>query len=557
MSKNLSALSGRKGLEENLFEQMGRKAAGQGMLDPGDMEKLAREYLMGDANLFGAASFYDFTREENKGKQVYVCNGSACLAAGTQDAVHHALEKHFPADAIGTMCCLGRCHENSAFFYKDRNYSGKALAHLDEIVSGKNYAVDQYHVGLHGPAVLTRAFGGWEAACRFVASCLREKPEDLLSELKASGLRGRGGAGFPTGIKLESCRNSPGKMKFVVCNGDEGDPAAFSDRYLLEQRPEFLLLGMLLAGYMIGGNWGVVYVRGEYPEVFPILEQKIQEMQSAGLLGTNILDSGFDFHFKVIRAQGAYICGEETALLNSIEGQRPEVRTRPPFPSVQGLFNQPTIVNNVESLASIPWILENGGATYAAIGPSNSTGTKLLSLDSFFNRPGIYEVEKGTPLRFVLEELGQGFRAPVKALHIGGPLGGLVPMHKVDELRIDYDNFAKNGFLLGHGSVLCIPANFSLVEYVQHLFQFTAHESCGKCFPCRLGSTRGSELLDRALHSDYKIDPVLFRDLLDTMQSGSLCALGGGLPLPVKNALQYFPEEFEPYFAQNPVQIAS
>jgi NADH-quinone oxidoreductase subunit F len=316
----------------------------------------------------------------------------------------------------------------------------------------------------------------------------------------------------------------------------------------MEQRPHSLLLGMMLAGYITGASAGVLYIRGEYPESISVMTEAIDAISSAGLLGDNILGSGFSFRFKVIKAQGAYICGEETALLNSIEGQRPEVRTRPPYPTQQGLFNLPTVVNNVETLANLPAIMEHGGQAFAARGRGRSTGTKLLCLDGYFNNPGLYEVEMGTPLRTVIDELGGGFRLPVKAMHIGGPLGGLVPVSKIDDLTIDFESFAQNGFLLGHGSFVCIPQDYPMIQYLEHLFEFTAHESCGKCFPCRLGSTRGKELLARARNTDYKISRTLFDDLVETMETGSLCALGGGLPLPVKNALKYFPGELEAFF---------
>jgi NADH-quinone oxidoreductase subunit F len=274
----------------------------------------------------------------------------------------------------------------------------------------------------------------------------------------------------------------------------------------------------------------------------------VEDLHAQGYLGANILGSGFDFDFKVIKALGAYICGEETALLSSIEGQRPEVRVRPPYPTQKGLFNKPTVVNNVETLACIPWVVANGGAAFAAIGKGRSTGTKLVSLDGYFNKPGIYEVDMGTPLKLVVEQLGGGFKAPIKAMHIGGPLGGLVPVEKLDDLSIDFETFATNGFLLGHASVVCVPQSFPIIDYIEHLFMFTAHESCGKCFPCRLGSTRGYELVQKAKSSDYKIDTTLFQDLITTMEIGSLCALGGGLPLPIRNALKYFEPELAPYF---------
>lgn len=548
MSKNISELSGRKGLDHNLFEQLGIAASATGTPDIADLENLRNEFLVGKSTLYGTTSFYDFLRPENKGKKVYVCNGSACLTAGTQATLKNQLLAQFKEEEIGEMCCLGRCHENNAFFYKGSNYSGKDIEQLSQIKENKTGSAEHYFTGSHGKAILTAPVEEIHQYFKILHKAFDLGRELVLSEIKASGLRGRGGAGFSMGFKLESCKNTDDPIKFIVCNADEGDPGAYSDKYIMEQRPMSLLLGMIIAGFVVGASKGVVYIRGEYPESISITEAAIRELHALGYLGDNILGSGFDFDFKVIHAQGAYICGEETALLSSIEGQRPEVRVRPPYPTQQGLFNKPTVVNNVETLANLPFIVSNGGMAYAAIGTAKSSGTKLVSLDSFFNRPGIYEVNMGTPLSVLINELGKGFKSPVKAMHIGGPLGGLVPIHKIEDLTIDFDSFAAHGFLLGHASVVCIPQDFPIIDYLKHLFQFTAHESCGKCFPCRLGSTRGAEMLIKAIDENYKIDKKLFTDLLQTMEIGSLCALGGGLPLPMKNALQYFNEELQVYF---------
>jgi NADH-quinone oxidoreductase subunit F len=278
------------------------------------------------------------------------------------------------------------------------------------------------------------------------------------------------------------------------------------------------------------------------------VNEAVKTLADAGWIGDNIRASGFTFRFKVIKAAGAYICGEETALLSSIEGQRPEVRVRPPFPAEEGLFNLPTIVNNVETLACLPFILEKGADVFARMGNGKSTGRKLICFDGNFKTPGVYEVEMGSALRNAVDNLAGGFRVPVKALHIGGPLGGIVPASKIDALTIDFESFANNGFLLGHGSILGIPEHFPMMKYIRHLFAFTAHESCGKCFPCRLGSVRGEEMFAKAMKEDYRIDLQLLDDLLHTMQVGSLCALGGGVPLPVRNALQYFADELKPHF---------
>ena len=544
MSKNLGELSGRKGLEDNLFERLGNEASIAGTPDLDVMAEISEEFLIGKANVLGTVSFYDFLKAENKGKKVYVCNGSACMLAGTQEKLVDKLRTQFSADEIGEMCCLGRCHENSAFQMNGQNFSGTDIESYEAIEK----TTEKYHVGAVGSPLLTVPYPEVETYYRIFEHFIQQDKSKSLDELQLSGLRGRGGAGFSMAFKLKSCAQEPGDIKYIVCNADEGDPGAFSDRYIMEERPHALLMGMMMAGYLIGASYGVLYIRAEYPESVMIINEAIEELYAKGYLGENILGSGFRFNFKVIKAQGAYICGEETALLSSIEGQRPEVRVRPPYPTQQGLFNKPTVVNNVETLANLPFIMQNGGAAYAAIGTPKSTGTKLISLDSHFNRPGIYEVDMGTPLRKVIDELGGGFKVPVKAMHIGGPLGGLVPVSKIDHLTVDFDSFAREGFLLGHASIICIPEDFPLIVYIEHLFRFTAHESCGKCFPCRLGSTRGYEMIDKARTTDYRMDRNLMADLLETLEKGSLCALGGGLPLPVKNALQYFDKELAPYF---------
>jgi NADH-quinone oxidoreductase subunit F len=549
MSKNLGDLSRRKGLDENLFEELGIAARDTGTVSKEKIDELAEEFLMGKANIYGTASFYDFLRPENQGKKVYVCNGSSCLTAGTQDALINKLSEHYEASEIGEMCCLGRCHENSSFNTNGKNYSGDAIDQVAAIKKDRLVVEDKYNVAFHGTQILTTAFPGIDEYYKILQLALDQTPDELIAELKTSGLRGRGGAGFPISFKLESCKNTPDNMKFIVCNADEGDPGAYSDRYLLEHQPHSVLLGMIIAGYITGANTGVVYIRAEYPEAIEITEKAIDDLYAKKLLGENILDSGFNYDFKIIRAQGAYICGEETALLSSIEGQRPEVRVRPPYPTQEGLFNKPTVVNNVETLACIPWVVKNGGEKFASIGIGRSTGTKLCSLDGFFNKPGIYEVDMGTPLSVLINDLGGGFKDDIKAMHIGGPLGGLVPVEKIKDLTVDFESFSQNGFLLGHASVVCIPQNFPIIKYIEHLFQFTAHESCGKCFPCRLGSTRGYEMVHKALTSDYKIERKLMTDLITTMEIGSLCALGGGLPLPIRNSLKYFDNELTQYFS--------
>ena len=552
MSKNLSALSFRKGIEKNVFERMVEAAEADGSAERNDLvHQMGQEHLFGDAITLGAVSFYDFLKKENAGKKVFLCNGSACLCAGTQDALKQQVHEHFPSEEMGHICCLGRCHEGGAFQYGGKNYSGQSEAALTTLFqTGQGDAMDRYAVvSALQPAQLTAEFPGIDTYYAPFKKLLASGDRDALgAELKASGLRGRGGAGFPLAIKWAGCRAAAGEVKYIVCNADEGDPGAYIDKYLMEQRPHSVLLGMMVAGWYAGAATGILYIRAEYPDSLTIVNEAIEDLQAARLLGDNILGSGFSFRLKTLKGAGAYICGEETALLASIEGQRPEVRTRPPFPVQEGLFRKPTIVNNVETFANLHAILTLGGKGYAAIGTPQSTGPKLLSLDSHFAKPGIYEVAMGTPLRAVFDLAG-GFKTAVKAVQIGGPLGGIVPIDQVDRLTVDFESFKQAGFLLGHAGVVSLPESLPMIEYIEHLFQFTADESCGKCFPCRLGSTRGRELVAKARAGQgYKIDRTLIGDLLETMEQTSLCALGGGVPLPIKNALEHFADELRPYF---------
>ncbi|MGH2552686.1 MAG: NAD(P)H-dependent oxidoreductase subunit E, partial [Chitinophagaceae bacterium] len=388
MSKNLGELAGRKGVSQTLFEELGIAARQTGTPSIKKMEELADNFIFGKANVYGSATFYDFLKPDNQGKKVYICNGSACMTAGTQTALKEKLLQHYSEGEIGEMCCLGRCHENNSFHISGNNYSGNAIDNIATLKKESKTVFDKYNIASFGTAILTTSFPGTKEYYSILEKVLNTPVDDLLNELKISGLRGRGGAGFPISIKLDGCKKENSNQKFIVCNADEGDPGAYSDRYLLEEQPHSVLLGMMIAGYIAGADTGVVYIRGEYPEAITITQNAIDDLNKQGLLGNNILNSGFNYHFKVIGAQGAYICGEETALLSSIEGQRPEVRVRPPYPVQQGLFNKPTVVNNVETLACIPYILKNGGNKFASIGIGKSTGTKLISLDGFFNKPG-------------------------------------------------------------------------------------------------------------------------------------------------------------------------
>ena len=546
MSKNVTNLSGRKGLGDNLFERL----VDAGTPKPSTHIKLAKDYLLGEAVTYGAASFYDLLSEKNVGKKVLICDGSACLCAGTQKDVRSALRNHFHPDEIGSITCLGRCYENRAFYMRGKNHSGTDIDNLDNILKDTNASgPDAYAVESRcEPPILTGTPPNIENLYGLLHESLQRAGAELLDEIKAAKLRGRGGAGFPTAFKWESAGNAPGEKKYIVCNADEGDPGAYIDRYLMEEQPHLVLFGMIIAGYIAGADEGILYIRAESPESIVSVKEAIEQTADQGYSGDTVCGSNFSFHFKVVVGAGAYICGEETALLRSLEGQRPEVSVRPPYPTTEGLFGKPTIVNNVETFSNIHHILSVGGDAYVTLGTPESTGPKLASLNGLFNRPGLYEVPMGTSLSVIVDDLGNGFREPVKALHIGGPLGGLVPMDRVGELTFDFESFKDAGFLLGHGSIIAIPSALPMIEYLEHLFEFCAVESCGKCFPCRIGSTRGQEMMRAAIDKRQPINRELLNDLLETMEVGSLCAHGGGIPLPIKNALHYFADEMQEYF---------
>ena len=539
-NKNIRTLSSRKELDDNLFENIANASQKEDSKE--QLQALSKRFMIDDSVVLGTSTFYDFTREENKNKKVHVCSGTACMVARSQSDLHQGLEAHFEANEIGHAACVGRCHTNNAFMYDDKTYNASSKEELDKIIVHKKYQENVYHIAANTTPILTSKIDD-VAAFYQLAEKHKNNSQQTIQQLKTSNLRGRGGAGFPFWFKLDAVLKEDKEQKYIVCNADEGDPGAYSDMYLMEHQAHKVLFGMYMAGLTVGANTGVLYIRGEYPDSIKIVNDAIEEIKEKNLVG--------DFKFKIIRGQGSYVCGEETALLSSIEGLRPEVRVRPPYPAQYGLYGKPTVLSNVETFANIHWILENGGDKYAALGTKQSTGTKLVSLDSFFNSPGMYEIEMGTPLQTIFDEFGGGFKSEVKGLQIGGPLGGIVPLHKIADLTLDFESLNTNGFLLGHASFVSIPEDFPMVKFLEHLMEFTADESCGKCYPCRIGSHRGMEMLQKAQNSDYKINRELFDDLLETLEIGSLCALGGGIPLPVKNALQYFQDELKGYFTNN------
>ena len=544
MSKNISNLSGKVGLKYNLFQKISDNVLNN---HPKDNKDIANEYNLGVSTVYGAESFYEFLRPAHREKKAFVCNGSACMCSGTQDKLKETLREKLGKDKVGTMFCLGYCYENNAFHYNGENYAGKDIEKIDQIIKGEKIQQDKYFSKSYATTsfLMDDKLLSISQVREQLTKFLKTDKKEIIKTILDSNLTGRGGAGFPTGMKWDFCSREKVKKKYVICNADEGDSGAFSDRYLLEDQPLKVLFAMIICGYVIGSDEGVLYIRGEYPKSIEAINGCINELKKAGLLGENILGTGFSFDIYICIGQGAYICGEETALIASIEGRRAEVDVRPPFPVTEGLYKKPTVVNNVETLAAVTGILINGADKFAAIGNKKSAGTKLVCLDSFFKNPGVYEIDMGTPMKKIFNEIGGGYKEPVKAFQIGGPLGGVVPLSEIDNLNLDFQEFSAKGFMLGHASVVSIPKDFPMVEYIHHLFEFSAEESCGKCFPGRLGSYRGKEMFDQVKNKTAKIPLKLLNDLLVTMQKGCLCALCGAIPTPINNILKYFSSEMK------------
>jgi formate dehydrogenase iron-sulfur subunit len=399
-------------------------------------------------------------------------------------------------------------------------------------------------VGVTDPVSLDDflAHGGYEGLGRALAM----RPEDIIAEITKSGLRGRGGAGFPVGIKWKTAADAPATPKYVVCNADEGDSGTFSDRMIMEGDPFVLIEGMTIAAIAVGAQRGYIYLRSEYPHANRTLTEAIAVARSEGYLGTNVLDSGKIFDLEIRVGAGAYICGEETAMLESIEGRRGMVRFKPPLPAIEGLFGKPTVINNVISFATVPIILERGANFYRDFGAGNSRGTLPIQLAGNSKRPGLIETSMGATLREIVHDYGGGTASgrPLRAVQVGGPLGAYFPASMLDT-PLDYESMAARGGILGHGGIVVFDDTVDMARMARYAMEFCAIESCGKCTPCRIGSVRGTEVIDDIISRRRVRESLeILRDLCDTLKFGSLCALGGLTPLPVLSALKFFPEDF-------------
>jgi formate dehydrogenase iron-sulfur subunit len=381
---------------------------------------------------------------------------------------------------------------------------------------------------------------------RGLRRALEMAPSAIVDEVTTSGLRGRGGAAFPTGIKWRTVLNTSSDTKYIVCNADEGDSGTFSDRMIMEGDPFVLIEGMTIAGLAVGATQGYIYLRVEYPHAHRALNQAIEAAYRSGYLGKDILGSGKCFELEVRLGAGAYVCGEETSLLESLEGKRGLVRFKPPLPAIEGLFGRPTVINNVISLASVPIILDKGGEYYRDFGMGRSRGTLPIQLAGNIKYPGLIEKAFGVTLREILYDYGGGSATgrPIRAVQVGGPLGAYLPESQFDT-PLDYEAFSAIWAVLGHGGIVAFDDTVDMARMARYGMEFCAIESCGKCTPCRIGSTRGVEVIDKIIQGvDRENNLALLRDLSDTMLNGSLCALGGMTPYPVLSALNHFPEDF-------------
>jgi NADH:ubiquinone oxidoreductase subunit F (NADH-binding)/(2Fe-2S) ferredoxin/NAD-dependent dihydropyrimidine dehydrogenase PreA subunit len=517
----------------------------------------------------------------NEGTVIRVCLGPAGIAAGGRlviEAFKEALSQSGTAASLKENCsshqvgCLGLCardvlvevHRDGAKIVYQYVKPDMVQRIVDEhIIAGtpvKEWLVDDAYDAFYKKQIKVvlsdcgridpedidayRAVEGYEAAHEVLHSWT---PEDVIEEIKSSGLRGRGGAGFPTGLKWELGRKSPGADKYIVCNADEGDPGAFMDRAVIEGNPHAVIEGMIIGAYAFDAHHGYVYIRAEYPLAVERLKLGLTQARARGYLGKNIFGTAFDFDIMIKLGAGAFVCGEETALIASIEGQRGMPRAKPPFPVQKGLWQRPTVINNVETLANIPYIVRRGCAWYASYGTEKSRGTKVFALTGKIKNPGLIEVPMGITLREIIKDIGGGIESgkPLKAVQTGGPSGGCIPAGMLD-LNVDYESLAKVGSIVGSGGMIVLDEDDCMVNMAHYFIQFTQAESCGKCVPCRVGTKRLLEILDRITKGHGRTGDI---ERLEKLSAGikatSLCGLGQTAPNPILSTIKYFREEYE------------
>ncbi|MBR0599519.1 NADH-quinone oxidoreductase subunit NuoF [Sinanaerobacter chloroacetimidivorans] len=420
------------------------------------------------------------------------------------------------------------------------------ISDIDKTFIDKQKRIVLRNCGLINPEAIDEyiATGGYEATKKVITSMT---PEEVIEEIKISGLRGRGGAGFPTWFKWNAAKSSPGKVKYMVCNADEGDPGAFMDRSVLEGDPHSLIEGMIIGGFAMGATEGVIYVRAEYPLAIQRLEIAMSQAREKGFLGKNLFGTDFSFDLRIKAGAGAFVCGEETALIASLEGERGMPRLKPPFPAQKGYWQKPTNINNVETFANVPWIIANGGAAFGAMGTPQSKGTKVFALAGKIKKGGLVEVPMGLPLKDVIYGIGDGIKndKAFKAVQMGGPSGGCIPAELIDT-PVDYENINKTGAIVGSGGMIVMDETTCMVDMARYFLDFTRKESCGKCNYCRVGTKRMLEILERITIGEGKDGDIeLLEELAQKIKDGSMCGLGQTAPNPVLTTIKYFRNEYE------------
>ncbi|HML38378.1 MAG TPA: NADH-quinone oxidoreductase subunit NuoF [Bacillota bacterium] len=420
------------------------------------------------------------------------------------------------------------------------------ISEIDKTFIEKQQRIVLRNCGVINPENIDEyiAKGGYEATKKAVTSMT---PEEVIEEIKISGLRGRGGAGFPTWFKWNAAKSSPGKEKYMVCNADEGDPGAFMDRSVLEGDPHSVIEGMAIGGFAMGAIEGVIYVRAEYPLAIHRLEIAMAQARERGFLGKNLFGTDFSFDIRIKAGAGAFVCGEETALIASLEGERGMPRLKPPFPAQKGFWQKPTNINNVETFANVPWIISNGGGAFGAFGTDKSKGTKVFALAGKIKKGGLVEVPMGLPLKDVIFGIGAGIKndKEFKAVQMGGPSGGCIPASLIDT-PVDYENITKTGAIVGSGGMIVMDETTCMVDMARYFLDFTRKESCGKCNYCRVGTKRMLEILERITNGEGRDGDIeLLEELAEKIKDGSMCGLGQTAPNPVLTTIKYFRNEYE------------
>ena len=508
--------------------------------------------------------------------KIMIGQGSCGIATGakkTQAAFEECIAKYGVSAEIDFTGCVGTCYlEPIVDVYEDDGrmtryvnvqpdkaerivvehlQGGKPVEELaisaeDEQFVEKQKRVVLRHCGQINPEKIEEylAEGGYEAAKKAVTSMSQEQ---VIEEIKISGLRGRGGAGFPTWFKWNAAKGNQGKNKYIVCNADEGDPGAFMDRSVLEGDPHAVLEGMIIGGFAMGATEGVIYCRAEYPLAIKRLEIAMKQAREKGFLGKDIFGSGYDFDIRIKAGAGAFVCGEETALIASLEGERGMPRLKPPFPAAKGYWQQPTNINNVETFANVPWIIQNGGAAFGAMGTEKSKGTKVFALAGKIKKGGLVEVPMGLPLKDVIFGIGGGIKnnGEFKAVQMGGPSGGCIPASLIDT-PVTYEDINQTGAIVGSGGMIVMDNHTCMVDMARYFLDFTKKESCGKCNYCRIGTKRMLEVLERITRGEGKDGDIeLLEELAAKIKDGAMCGLGQTAPNPVLTTLRYFRNEYE------------